>query len=157
MDTQGWVFAEHPPPSPIPLLLFAPSPWHQSSCLTLGFHRGARLRPLRLMNAERGCCCCCICKNVTDQAIKHRQVRFHIPTSPSSLLLCGSDVALCCTSYPYATAVCLALGELSVTLPKLYSKRLLETTLALQQNRNSLINLIRRERQIAGPNTMKKL
>lgn len=57
-----------------------------------------------------------ICENVTDQAIKHRQASFHIPTS--STLLCASDVALRCTSYPYATAVCLALGELSVTLPK---------------------------------------
>lgn len=56
MDTQGWVF-----PLVLVLLPLTPSPWHQSSRLTPGFHRGARLRPLLLMNAEWGCCCCCCC------------------------------------------------------------------------------------------------
>lgn len=84
-------------------------------------------------------------ENVTDQAIKHRQASFHIPTS--SPPLCASDVALRCTSYPYATAVCLALGELSVTLPK---PALQETpgnhTWITTEKRNSLINLMWKER-----------
>lgn len=96
-----------------------------------------------------------ICKNVTDQAIKHRQVTFHIPTTPSSPPACVSDVVLRCSSYPYATAVCFALGELPVTLPKPHSKRLLQTSHAIQnkKKKNSLINLIQKERQI---DTIKK-
>lgn len=46
--------------SPIVLLLLilrAPSSWHQSLRLIWAFIAGARLRPLLLMNAERGCCC----------------------------------------------------------------------------------------------------
>lgn len=89
-----------------------------------------------------------ICKNVTDQAIKHRQVTFHIPTTPSSSPACVSDVVLRCSSYPYATAVCFALGELPVTLPKQHSKRLLQTSHAIQnKKKKSLINLIQKERQ----------
>lgn len=89
-----------------------------------------------------------ICKNVTDQAIKHRQVTFHIPTTPSSSPACVSEVVLRCSSYPYATAVCFALGELPVTLPKPHSKRLLQTSHAIQnKKKKSLINLIQKERQ----------
>lgn len=89
-----------------------------------------------------------ICKNVTDQAIKHRQVTFHIPTTPSSSPACVSDVVLRCSSYPYATAVCFALGELPVTLPKSHSKRLLQTSHAIQNKKKKfLINLIQKERQ----------
>lgn len=43
-----------------------------------------------------------------------------------------------CTSYPYATAVCLALRDLCVTLPRLHSKK--------RQKRHSLIHLIAKER-----------
>lgn len=43
-----------------------------------------------------------------------------------------------CTSYPYATAVCLALRELCVTLPRLHSKK--------RHKSHSLIHLIAKER-----------
>lgn len=98
-----------------------------------------------------------ICKNVTDQAIKHRQVTFHIPTTPSSSPACVSEVVLRCSSYPYATAVCFALGELPVTLPKPHSKRLLQTSHAIQnKKKKSLINLIQKERKKERHNNKKK-
>lgn len=98
-----------------------------------------------------------ICKNVTDQAIKHRQVTFHIPTTPSFSPACVSEVVLRCSSYPYATAVCFALGELPVTLPKPHSKRLLQTSHAIQnKKKKSLINLIQKERKKERHNNKKK-
>ena len=76
----------HPLPPLLPLLLFlAPSPWHQSSRLTPGFHRGGTARASVSNECRVGLLArFCIRKNVTDQVIKHRQVRFYIPTSPSS-------------------------------------------------------------------------
>ncbi|CAB1417338.1 unnamed protein product [Pleuronectes platessa] len=118
-----------PPPFPLVLLLCAPSPWLHSSRLTPGFHRGARLRPRRLMNAEL--LLVTFAKDVTDQAIKSRQVGLHVPASP---LRCVAQAWRCtATSHTYATDVHSALGELFVAEPKLQSKTLLETTHATQQ------------------------
>ncbi|CAJ1059752.1 unnamed protein product [Xyrichtys novacula] len=121
-----------PPPRP-PFPLSTPSSWHQSSGLTLGFHRrGTTQAPApNECRAAASAAAACICKNRTDQVIKHKQVRFpQVPQPHCCVAQTGSHAV---PSYPYATAVCLALGELPDTLPKLHSKRLLETTHPIQQ------------------------
>ena len=145
MDTQGWVFAEHPPPPTLLhlillLLLFAPSPWHQSSRLTPGFHRGGTTQASAPNEYRVGLLLLlAFARMWLTRPLNRGRLGFffffflHSHKSPHPRSLCGSDVALSCTSYPYATAVCLARRELSVTLPKLHSKRLLETTHAIQQ------------------------
>lgn len=62
---------------------------------------------------------------------------FYIPRSPSSPLLCGSDVVRRCMSHPYATAVCLALRECLMSPCQNCSPG---DSQALEKERNSLID-----------------
>lgn len=165
IDTQGWVFAEQPLPlARVLLLLFlhhAPSPWHQSSRLTPGLSsRGtaqasAKLRPnecragLLLLPLP-------FARTWLTRPLNTDRLRFTFPRRPRPLLRV-SEVVLRCSSYPYATAVCFALGELPVTLPKPHSKRLLQTSHAIQnKKKKSLINLIQKERKKERHNNKKK-
>ncbi|KAI4829415.1 hypothetical protein KUCAC02_023456, partial [Chaenocephalus aceratus] len=128
-DNQGWVFAESPPPPQ-----HAPSPWHQSSLLTRAFIGGPAQTP-----APNECRVDSICTNVT---INHRQVSFHIPTSPSPPTpLWVRRCTLYCAS-PCMPQLFVQPGESALSpCQKLHSWKS-----HMQQNQNYRINLIWQKR-----------